>query len=174
MQKTEIVKLSWKKFGEIILRMTKEIQVDFELNVIVGVGKSGIIPASILAKRLGIIEFYSIVVSLYNEEKPPRKLYQEPQIMFSSLGSLEGKKVLVVDDFAHTGATLKKVLQKVANAGAKEVISAKLRQPDRISNVPVRSLYDDRSECAHPVHLLQQFFRCPIFNGNIGSDDIKL
>ena len=121
MQKTEIVKLSWKKFGEIILRMTKEIQVDFELNVIVGVGKSGIIPASILAKRLGIIEFYSIVVSLYNEEKPPRKLYQEPQIMFSSLGSLEGKKVLVVDDFVHTGATLKKVLQKVANADAKEV-----------------------------------------------------
>jgi len=123
-QKIEIAKLSWKKFGEITLRMAKEIQLAFDLDVIVGVGKSGIIPASILAKRLKINEFYSIIVSLYNEEKPPRKLYQRPQIMFSSLGSLEGKKVLVVDDFVHTGATLKMVLQKVVNAGTKEVRSA--------------------------------------------------
>ena len=124
MQNTEIVKLSWKQFGQIISRMEKEIHASFNLNVIVGVGKSGIIPAAILAKRLGIIEVYSIVVSLYNEEKPPQRLYQGPQIMFSNLGSLEDKKVLVVDDFVHTGATLKKVLQKVSNVGAEEVRSA--------------------------------------------------
>lgn len=124
MQKIEIAKLSWKKFGEIVLQIAKEIQLDFDVNVIVGVGKSGIIPASILAKKLKINEFYSIIVSLYDEEKPPTKLYLRPQIMFSSLGSLEGKKVLVVDDFVHTGATLKMVLEKVFNAGAKEVRSA--------------------------------------------------
>jgi len=104
--------------------MANEIQLAFDLNVIVGIGKSGIIPASILAKRLKINAFYSIIVSLYNEEKPPRKLYQNPKILFSSLDSLEGKKVLVVDDFVHTGATLQMVLHKVANSGAKEVQSA--------------------------------------------------
>jgi hypoxanthine phosphoribosyltransferase len=124
MQKREIAKLSWEKFGEIILQMAKEIQLAFDLTVIVGIGKSGIIPASILAKRLNIDEFYSIIVRFYNEEKPPRKLYQKPQIMFSSIDSLEGKNVLVVDDFVHTGATLKMVLEKVANVGAKEVRSA--------------------------------------------------
>lgn len=124
MQKREIAKLSWEKFGEIILQMAKEIQLAFDLTVIVGIGKSGIIPASILAKRLNIDEFYSIIVRFYNEEKPPRKLYQRPQIMFSSVDSLEGKNVLVVDDFVHTGATLKMVLEKVANVGAKEVRSA--------------------------------------------------
>ncbi|MCK5402763.1 hypothetical protein KAI60_01495 [Candidatus Bathyarchaeota archaeon] len=124
MQKKDIVQLSWKRFGEIILQMAKEIQFNFDLNVIIGVGKSGIIPAAILAKKLKINEFYSIVVSLYNEEKPPRKLYQKPQIMFSNLGSLKGKNVLVVDDFVNTGATLKMVLQKVNNAGAKDVMSA--------------------------------------------------
>lgn len=124
MHNTEISKLSWEKFGQIILRMAKEIQADFKFTAIVGIGKSGIIPASILAKRLKITAFYSIIVSLYNEEKPPRKLYQHPQILFSSLESLEGKNVLVVDDFVNTGATLKMVLQQVANVGAKEVRSA--------------------------------------------------
>lgn len=124
MHNTEIAKLSWEKFGQIILRMAKEIQADFKFTAIVGIGKSGIIPASILAKRLKITAFYSIIVSLYNEEKPPRKLYQQPQILFSSLESLDGKNVLVVDDFVNTGATLKMVLQQVANVGAKEVRSA--------------------------------------------------
>jgi len=124
MHKIEIAKLSWKKFGEIILQMAKEIQLDFDFNVIVGIGKSGTIPASILSKILKINEFYSIIVSHYDDEKPPKKVYKKPQIMFSSLGSIKGKKVLVVDDFVHTGATLKMVLQKVVDAGAKEVKSA--------------------------------------------------
>jgi xanthine phosphoribosyltransferase len=124
MEKREIEKLSWKQFGEILLRLANEIQLTFDLDVIIGVGKSGIIPASILAKRMNVDEFYSIIVQLYNEEKPPRKLYQRPHIIFSSISSLDGKKVLIVDDFVNTGATLKMVLQKATDAGAKEVRTA--------------------------------------------------
>ena len=124
MQKREIEKLSWEQFGDILLRLANKIQFAFESNVIIGVGKSGNIPASILAKKLNINEFYSLIVQLYNNEKPPQKLYQRPQIMSSNIGSLEGKKVLIVDDFVNTGATLKTVLEKVFNAGAKEVKTA--------------------------------------------------
>ena len=124
MQKREIEKLNWTQFGEIILQLAKEINSTFKFNVIIGVGKSGNIPATILAKRMKIEEFYSLIVSLYNEEKPPRKLYHKPRILFSSLGSLEGKKVLIVDDFVNTGATLKTVVQQVIKAGAKEVRTA--------------------------------------------------
>ena len=124
MENIKISKMAWNEFGDIILRMAKEIQADYELDVIVGIGKSGTIPASIIAKKLGILEFYSIVVSLYGEGKPPKMLHQTPCVKFDNIRSLEGKKVLVVDDFVHTGATLKKVIRKITHAGAKEVRTA--------------------------------------------------
>ena len=63
-------------------------------------------------------------MSLYDDGKPPKRIYLEPQVMFSSISSLKSKNVLVVDDFIHTGDTLKKVIDKVYLAGAKEVRSA--------------------------------------------------
>lgn len=124
MENIKISKMTWNEFGDIILRLAKEIQADYELDVIVGIGKSGTIPASILAEKLGVLEFYSIVVSLYDNRKPPKMIYDEPSVKFDNIRTLEGKKVLIVDDFVHTGATLEKVMGKVTHAGAKEVRAA--------------------------------------------------
>jgi xanthine phosphoribosyltransferase len=136
MDRIKIAQLTWDEFGAIVLQMAEEIQADYGLDAIVGIGKSGIIPAAILAKRLGVPEFHSIVVSLYNEGKPPLKMYRTPRIKFNSVRSLEGKKVLVVDDFIHTGATLETVIEKVSQAGADEVRTAVVGLKLDTSNPP--------------------------------------
>lgn len=119
-----ISRLSWSEFGNIVMVMSKAISAKFDPDVVVGIGRSGLIPASILVKKLGTSEFYTIIMSLYSEGKPPHRLGKEPNVLFDNVGSLTTKKVLVVDDFARTGDTIKKVMKRIFDSDAKEVRSA--------------------------------------------------
>ena len=119
-----ITRLNWSEFGKIVMTMAKYIGEKYDPDVIIGIGRSGLIPASILVKKLGTSEFYTIIMSLYSEGKPPHRLDEEPRVLFDNIGSLTGKKVLVIDDFARTGDTIKKVTGIVREREAKEVKSA--------------------------------------------------
>lgn len=119
-----ITRLNWSEFGKIVMTMAKDIGEKYDPDVIIGIGRSGLIPASILVKKLGTSEFYTIIMSLYSEGKPPHRLDEEPRVLFDNIGSLNGKKVLVTDDFARTGDTIKKVTGRVLAKEAKEVKSA--------------------------------------------------
>lgn len=119
-----ITRLNWSEFGKIVMTMAKDIGEKYDPDVIIGIGRSGLIPASILVKKLGTSEFYTIIMSLYSEGKPPHRLGEEPRVLFDNIGSLTGKKVLVIDDFARTGDTIKKVTGRVREREAKEVKSA--------------------------------------------------
>ena len=120
----KITRLNWDEFGNIVMAMAKEVSEKFKPNVIIGIGRSGLIPASILVKILGTSEFYTIITSLYSEGKPPHRLGKEPNVLFENVGSLSGKKVLIVDDFARTGDTINSVIKRIIESNAKEVKSA--------------------------------------------------
>lgn len=120
----EITRLNWDEFGNIVMSMAKNVIGKFKPDVIIGVGRSGLIPASILVKILGISEFYTIIMRLYSEGKPPHRLGKDPSILFDNVGSLTGKKVLIVDDFARTGDTIKTVKKRISESKSDEVKSA--------------------------------------------------
>jgi hypoxanthine phosphoribosyltransferase len=120
----KITKLSWIEFGNIVINMARDVSEKYNPDVVVGIGRSGLIPASILVKKLGTTEFYTIIMSLYSEGKPPHRLGDEPSVLFDNVGSLTGKKVLVVDDFARTGDTIKNAITRIFENEAKEVKSA--------------------------------------------------
>jgi hypoxanthine phosphoribosyltransferase len=120
----EITKLGWSEFGNIVMDMAKNVSEDYNPDVVVGIGRSGLIPASIIVKQLRTSEFYTIIMSLYSEGKPPHRLGKEPSVLFDNVGKLTGKKVLVVDDFARTGDTIKNVITRIFKNEAKEVKSA--------------------------------------------------
>lgn len=116
--------LDWNRFGGLVLELYRQIEGAYKVDVIVGVGKSGLIPAAILAKKLGVDEYHAITVKFYDEGKPPQRLFEEPRISHIEIGSMGGKNVLVVDDFAHTGSTLRKVVNALKERGATDVRSA--------------------------------------------------
>lgn len=119
--KVSLERLSWERFGSLAIDLAEKIGREYAANVVVGVGKSGVIPAAIIAKVLGVAEFYSVTVKFYDEGKPPERLLEEPEIVYHNVGDLRGKRVLVVDDFFRTGSTLDSVLKVMREKGADEV-----------------------------------------------------
>jgi len=117
----EFEKISWEKFGELVSKLAKEIKEKYKVDAIVGVGKSGFVPAAILAKLLNIGKFYTIAVSFYDEGKPPKQIFDTPKILEFTLGDLRNENVLIVDDFVHTGSTLEVVREELKLKGAKDV-----------------------------------------------------
>jgi hypoxanthine phosphoribosyltransferase len=116
--------IDWDKFYELVSKLAENVRENYKVDAIVGIARSGAIPAAILAKIFNINKFYTVRVSFYDEEKPPVRIFREPKILNSNLGNLSGMNVLIVDDFIHTGSTLEVVKKESRLRGAKEVRAA--------------------------------------------------
>ena len=115
-------KLTWGDIEKLCERLAWRIRKDgFVPDVIVGVGRGGWIPARLLSDMLGVEELYSIGVKYYSGIGRRRK---KPILTQDFPGSARGKRILVVDDIAHTGRTLQLVRERLA--GAREVRIATL------------------------------------------------
>jgi hypothetical protein len=88
-------------------------------SVVVGIAKGGVFVGGALAAALGA-DFYPVRI-----EKRRRDAAQQPEAA-AELPALTGRKVLVVDDVAATGATLAKARALARKAGAKDVRTAVL------------------------------------------------
>ena len=119
-------KISWEEVVNMVGKLANEIG-SRNVDVVVGIGSSGLIPAVLLHKLLKTSEFYGIMVKLYDEGKPPKRLFPKPLILQElSPSRIRGKKILVVDDFASTGSTLRLVKEYLKLCGASKVITAVL------------------------------------------------
>ena len=119
-----LLRIDWTRFEELVTEVAKKVRSEYDVDVVVGVGKSGLIPAAIVAKKLGVAEFYSVAVRFYDDGKPPKKILGRPRITYQSVGDLSGKRVLVVDDFSHSGLTLVEVEKLLVGKGAEVVRTA--------------------------------------------------
>lgn len=111
--------LSWAAFGEVARSLAVTIARRFRPTVVVGIAKGGVFVGGALAAALGA-EFYPVRI-----EKRRRDAGALPEPI-QELPVLTGKKVLVVDDVASTGATLARARALARKAGAKEVRTAVL------------------------------------------------
>jgi len=118
-----LLKIDWTRFEELVTELAEKVRSEYEVDVIVGVGRGGLIPAAIVAKKLGVAEFCSISVEFYDDGKPPERILESPRIMHYDVGDLSGKRVLVVDDFCRSGLTLAVVEKLLVDKGAEEVKS---------------------------------------------------
>lgn len=119
-----LLKIDWARFEELVTKVAEKVRSEYDVDVVVGVGRSGLIPAAIVARKLGVAEFYSVAVEFYDERKPPRKLMDKPKILHENIGDLGEKKALVVDDFSRSGLTLAEVEKLLAEKRAEEVRTA--------------------------------------------------
>ncbi len=118
--KKAVRELGWAAFGEVARVLAGAVARRYRPNVVVGVAKGGIFVGGAISAVLGA-DFYPVRIEKRSRDSAPL-----PGEIGSELPDLRGKKVLVVDDVASTGATLARARALARKAGAKEVRTAVL------------------------------------------------
>lgn len=103
--------LSWKKYGEYVSNLISDIELSgIKFDTIVGVAKSGVIPAYTVGQMLGIP-----IETIHYSSKVGRGSGQHPNIVPDSLLDTT-KKILIVDDLTDSGNTIKELREKIPHA----------------------------------------------------------
>ncbi|MCK4266097.1 MAG: orotate phosphoribosyltransferase-like protein [Thermoplasmata archaeon] len=138
------VKIGWKSLGVYGHRMSSLSSIfsdiileeaerrDFEVDTVVGVAINGIPLAAYISEELGL-EF-----SVYR----PSQNTGSPGTLSSNFAMVDGKNIVVVDDFIGSGETMKKSIKDLKGLGANPMLALiivnKTDMTD-IDQVPVRS-----------------------------------
>lgn len=117
--------LTWEGFGVASRELAQTIADDgFEPEVIIAIARGGLVAAGALSYALGVKLSDAINVEFYTDvhETLPDPILLEPLL---DVESIANRKLLVVDDVADSGRTMKLVLEILSEQGA-EVRSAVL------------------------------------------------
>ena len=123
LQQKEI--LTWEGFGVAQRELAQTIADDgYEPEIIIAVARGGLVAAGALSYALGVKLSDAINVEFYTDVHTtlPDPIRLEPML---DVASISGRKLLVVDDVADSGRTMKLVLEILREQGA-EVRSAVL------------------------------------------------
>jgi hypoxanthine phosphoribosyltransferase len=133
----------WSQIYDMLLNLAEKIRKSgFKPDVIVGVSRGGWPPARVLSDLLSNSNLANVRAEFYlgvAETKGEPSLTQPVSI------GVSGKKVLVVDEVADTGKSLKLVIKHIFERGAKEVrVAAVYYKP---WSVVKPDFYDRETSC---------------------------
>ncbi len=110
---------TWDKIYELLLDLARKIRkANFEPDVIVGVSRGGWPPARVMSDLLDNPEIANVKAEFYLDVA---KTKGEPVITQPVSVSVKDKKILVVDDVADTGKSLRLVQTHLKEQGATDV-----------------------------------------------------
>ena len=113
---------SWDQIYDMLIELAKRVrQSGFEPDLIVGVCRGGWAPARVMSDLLENMNTASIRIEFY---LAPGVTARKPVISQAIMVPLRGVKVLVVDDVADTGESLKVAVEHLDVCGAKAIKTA--------------------------------------------------
>jgi hypoxanthine phosphoribosyltransferase len=129
------IHVSWSELDDLVARLAGEIGAAEEYDLLLAVTRGGLVPAGMLAYRLGIREILVAAVEYYDDEGETHEEVLFHHFPDSAL--LRDQRVLVVDEVWETGATMAAVVARVRAAGGEPTIAVLHYKPGR-SLVPER------------------------------------
>ncbi|MGQ9468340.1 MAG: phosphoribosyltransferase [Nitrososphaerales archaeon] len=118
MGKAEFIMPSLNDIDEMLSKLAQMIKKSgFKPDILIGVSRGGLIPVAILSDRLSV-KSEVVGVRYYSGVKETK---EKPEITQPILSNLNGKRVLIVDDVADLGHSLKLAKDYAQEKGAKEV-----------------------------------------------------
>ncbi|OKL50626.1 phosphoribosyltransferase [Boudabousia marimammalium] len=109
--------LSWQGFGDAMRELARQVRDSGWMpDLIVAVARGGLLPAGAVSYALGVKAMGTMNVEFYTDvaETLPEPVLLPPLM---DVSALDGKRVLVVDDVADSGKTLKMVMQLIRERG---------------------------------------------------------
>ncbi len=122
-EKNPVEKRKKISFGEIFGKVKAAEISPASIDLVVGIGKGGIIPAALFAHALKK-ELAILWIQYYEPGKKPEKRFVAPKLMKQAEFGFTGKKVLLVDDFSRSGDTMNFAENVLLSGGAKKVEKA--------------------------------------------------
>jgi hypoxanthine phosphoribosyltransferase len=117
--KVEYIAPSWDEVYDLLLKLAKKIvDGNYRPDSIVGIARGGWVVARILSDLLDIKEIGSIRVEFYEDLLLTR---EHPHITQEISVEVKGKKVLLCDDVADTGKSLKVAADYLKSKGVSEI-----------------------------------------------------
>jgi uncharacterized protein len=103
-----------RNFSEVTKKI-RSVKFRERFDMVVGIGRGGVVPAYILARCLGA-ELDFIRIKFRDDDN--RVCFKKPRLMKKISFDFEGKRVLLVDDRSKTGKTLEFARSLFAKAGS--------------------------------------------------------
>lgn len=124
---------TWNQIYEMLLCQGQKILAqNYQPDLVIGITRGGLIPARILADLLETSEFATIQIEFYVDINQTKA---EPTLKQPLTTKVAHKKVLLVDDIADSGESLKLAKTYLQQQGTSEVKTATLYQkPQSITN----------------------------------------
>jgi uncharacterized protein len=120
-QRSGVEPISWERFEQLVRVLAEQIE-PYEAQIILGIARGGLFPATMLSFILRR-EFYPVrLTRRFNDAV----VSDEPMWLVRPPDKVEGRRVLVVDEIADSGDTLAAAAAEVRRLGASDVRTATL------------------------------------------------
>lgn len=116
----DVIQLSWDDIMEICRELAMSIYNDFDPDLVVGVARGGLIPATIIASILRK-DLYPVSLSRRMKGVIVR---EKPEVLVPVGDEVDGRRVLIVDERSETGETLRLAVRETQKKGARKVKTA--------------------------------------------------
>ncbi len=117
-----VTRLDWNDVMSMCRELAERVQREYDPDIIIGIAKAGVIPGAILASMLRK-DFFPMRLSRRQKDRVVR---EKPAILVPMPEEVDGKLVLIVDEIAATGETMRLAVGEARKKGAKKVKTATL------------------------------------------------
>ena len=112
--------LSWEMFGELCRALALRVARDYDPEVVIGIARAGVIPGAVVASILRV-DFHSMKISRREGDEQVRA---RPAILSSAPSLARERRILVVDEIASSGETLRMAMSALRNVAPEEIRTA--------------------------------------------------
>jgi uncharacterized protein len=123
--------VSWSDLERLVLALADRVRGEYD--VLLAITRGALVPAGMLAYRLGIRNILVAAVAFYDDDGQPGP--QPIFLQFPADPLLHGRRVLVVDEVWDSGTTIHAVVERVRRAGGLPTTAVLHYKPAR-SRVP--------------------------------------
>ena len=105
--------VSWEELERLVASLAEQVRGEYD--TMLAITRGGLVPAGMLAYRLGIRDILVAAVAYYDETGRPGAA--PTFLQFPADPLLHGRRILIVDEVWDSGATIEAVIGRVREAG---------------------------------------------------------